>query len=284
MVHHETAVGTGPPTSEPLAQILAKGRPFPAGPGDALVALLGTPVGREGLSRFYQPGFPGIRTFVVQCREAADRSVDFTVVGIARDGMPAWTGERAIARGRDGSLEVHHQFDEVSEVYRSRNVLSDSVQRELDLLGCVGCGPGARITADARGATGYLAALHGFVFADETDEGPPVRSARALEPDGDRAAIIEAAGEVIARVTKGRPVSAEAIAAATEQIRAATSPAAIARVELPSADLAVPDGERDFAGGLGRALLADVALPPPIHIGGRGLCAGLGSMVRSRNW
>ena len=176
-----------------------------------MVLMLGQPVGREGLAKVFQPGFVGIRTFVIQARMAPDQSVDLSFVGIARDGAPVWIADRAFARGRDGSIEIHHTRDDVAPEYRSRNILGETMRREVDLLQSIDAGPNARVTVDADNVGNLVCALHGMVFADETEAGSGVRSVRALEPDGDRPRMIAAAKKICERIGDRNNASSDAI-------------------------------------------------------------------------
>lgn len=244
-----------------LAEQLARGRPLPPGAAEALTLLLGTPVSRDGLSRFFQPSFRGVRTYVIQARAAPDRSVDLTIVGVARDGTPAWTAERAFITGGDGSLEIHHRLDETDTNYRSRNVLVDTFRRELELLSTLETGPNGRVTVDAQGIGSYVCALHGFVFADETEEGPPLRSSRASEPDGDAQRMRTAAAAIMKRLALRFDVDPSALRKTLDRLAAAALPIDIAKVELAGTSFEIPDTVRGLVGGLGRALMLDQELP-----------------------
>lgn len=259
----EELVGSRPAV-ETLLEALGKGRPLPAESATALTRLLGLEPRLEGLSRLFQPGFPGIRTFVVDLHEAPDQAVEFTLVGIARNGRPVWTGTRAFAFGRDGSLEIHRGYDEIDKEYRSRNITVDLMQRELDLLELLRRGPNPRLTIDAEGVGRYICALHGFVFADETDEGPPVRSWRSLEPTGDRAALAQAARAFVPRYGERARVGRIAIEEALGQIEVARYPWDFARLSFPG----VPGGLEGTDEGqmnvtdLGRGFLLSKETPP----------------------
>ncbi len=244
-----------------LAALLAKGRPLPADVSAALGAMLGTPVAKEGLSRFFQPSFPGVRTYVIQASVAPDRSVDITIVGVARDGTPAWTAQRAFTRGRDGSLEIHHTLDETLESYRSRNVLVDTFRKQLELLTTLDTGPNGRITVDAQDVGSYVCALHGFVFADETDDGPPIRSERASAPDGDRQRMITAAEPLLIALARRHGVEAAAVDKAIAESKNARLPIDFAKLVLAGAHYEVPPTVRGLVSGSGRALMLDPSLP-----------------------
>ncbi|MEL6185284.1 MAG: hypothetical protein AAFU79_11730, partial [Myxococcota bacterium] len=187
------------PGPQKLAGDLAAGEPFPPAIDRALKSVLGRPVSRDGLARLFQPSFPGVRAFVIEPRVAPDRAVEITVVGVARNGRPVLHGQRAFALGRDGSLELHRGFDRIDTGFQHRNITVDLVNRELELLRLCRRGPSTRVTFDAEGVGRYMAALHGFVFADETDDGPPVRSNRPFAPEGDRQNLIEAAVQFLER-------------------------------------------------------------------------------------
>ncbi len=249
------------PADPALAEILAKGRALPPGPDRALRSMLGVPVGRDGLARALAPSFPGLKTHVVQARITPDRSVDLTLIGVARDGAPVWVAGRSFARGRDGSIELHHCSDELHPDLRRRNVHVDAVRRELDLLRGLDTGPAARVTIDAEGDTAYAAALHGFVFADETEAGPPVRSHHALAPDGDRRRWCEWAVLQLRRIGGRLGVPPDRLHEAERALIAATTPAEILQLELPGAALPVPEDEAEFVGRLGRALLLTSGAP-----------------------
>src|SRR5687767_13511816 len=134
-----------------LLKAIGKGKKLDEDVAEALSRLFGIPVGQEGLSRVFQPGFPGIRIFAVEARVAHDQAVEIQLVGIARDGAPVWWGSRAFVRGRDGALELHLEDERIEESYRSRNLTVDLVQRELDLITLVGDGAASRVTIDAHG-------------------------------------------------------------------------------------------------------------------------------------
>jgi hypothetical protein len=217
-------------TAGALIKVLGKGRRLAVDVGEALERLFGTPVGNEGLSRLFQPGFPGVRTFVVEARLAPDQAVEMTLVGIARDGAPVCTSSRAFVRGRGGALEIHHGFQEIDEAYRSRNITVDLIQRELDILELVDTGPSSRITIDAEGVGHYICAIHGFIFADESEEGPPVRSVRALDPGGDRQMVIEASRLIVERIAQRRSASERALKGALAELEKVQVPWDLARL------------------------------------------------------
>ena len=177
----------------PLLERLAKGQPMEPRAAAATRRLLGRELSLEGLSRLFQPSFPGVHLFAVGVRVAPDQAVEVSLVGVSREGRPVWTGSRAFVRGRDGSLEIHRGFDSVHPDFQSRNITTDVLGRELEMMRLFDAGPSARITLDADGVGRYVFALHGFAFADTTDEGPPLRSHRAFEPDGDRERLAKAA-------------------------------------------------------------------------------------------
>ena len=251
------------PGVQSLVETLSKGRPLPAESAEALARLVGVRPGLEGLSRLFQPGFPGIRTFAVDIHAAPDQAVELTLVGVARDGKPVWTGTRAFAYGRDGSLEIHRGFDEIDPDYQSRNITVDLMQRELDLLALLRRGRSSRLTIDAEGVGRYICALHGFIFADETEEGPPVRSSRSLDPTGDREALTLAARAFVERFGLRREMGRIAIEVTLEQISRATSPWDLARLRYPDAR-ALPDSDEGAMGvtELGREFLLAKETPP----------------------
>lgn len=230
----------------------------------ALKRLIGHDVGREGLSRLFQPTFPGVRTFAIEARVAPDQSVEITLLGIARNGRPVWTGKRAFVRGRDGSLEIHRGFDEVDAAYQSRNITTDLMRRELELLEAFGAGPSSRLTIDAEGVGRYVCALHGFEFADETEQGPPVRSVRAFEPDGDRLRLQKAAVRLAERSAEHFKVGRLALEATLEQIHQAVHPWDFARVTLPGMPKLKAEGDDGDmgVGAFGRDLLLSDTTPP----------------------
>jgi hypothetical protein len=260
MVQAQDARGSGS-TTESIIEGLGKGRQLRADASRALSLLLGVPAGREGLSRFFQPGFPGVRSFALEARAEPDQTVDFTVVSIARDGAPVAVARRSLLAGREGALEIHHEHDEVEPAYRSRNLVVDNLRRELALLESVRTGPGSRITIDAEGAGRFLAAMNGAVFADETDEGPSTRSVRARDPTSDRARMIEAGAAFVERLGHKHALAAADVARAVSAIRAATLPWAVARVALLGlpTDLAATDG--GLAGNVGRMFLSSEEAP-----------------------
>lgn len=216
-----------------LLESLHKGARLPAESATALSRLLGLEPGLEGLSRLFQPGFAGLRTFVVDIHTAPDQAVEFTLVGVARDGGPVWTGTRAFAFGRDGSLEINRGYDEIDEGYRSRNITVDLMRREMELLALLQRGANPRLTIDAEGVGRYICALHGFVFADDTPEGPASRSSRAFVPSGDRAALAEAARVFIRRSGEHKNVGRIAIEEALKQVDVAQDPWDFACISFP---------------------------------------------------
>ena len=232
---------------------LHRGRALPSGPGEAMVRLLGRPVGREGLSKALQSSFPGARTFAVETRVAPDQSVDFTVVAVARNGEPVYVGRRALSRGRNGCLELHHVDDEVSPEYRSRGILIDTIECEIALLASIS--PRARITLDAHETGGYLAALHGCVFADETDEGPPARSKRARVRGSDRERILEAAPPIIENAVRRAGGNDLTVAAVMRQLQQFQTPEDLLQLGLQDNEYEVSEAQVGFASGIGRALL-----------------------------
>lgn len=279
-----------------LIKAIGKGRRLPDDTGEALQHLFGCAVGLEGLSRLFQPGFPGVRAFAIEARVAEDRAVELTVVGVARDGSPVWTSARAFVRGRDGGLEIHHGSNEIAPEYRSRNITVDLIQRELDLLSLLATGTsdrgarGSRITIDAEGTGSYICALHGFVFADETPEGPPVRSARALDPVGDRPRLLASVPPIVERAATRLGASAAATERALAAAERARTPWDLLRItfELPADDpkqLAEGDDGEMRVGALGREILLARELPSwraALYPGGPGEPERLGDEYRRR--
>ena len=246
------------PTVDALMEAVGKGRALEPEAAEALERLLGVGVSLDGLSRLFSPGFPGIRTFAIEVRVAPDHAVELTLVGVARDGSPVWSGTRAFASGRDGSLEIHRGFDVIDPAYQSRNITVDLMQRELDLLALVDRGHSSRLTIDADEVGCYVCALHGFSFADETEEGPPVRSSRALDPPGDRARLLAAAPAFVERIATQKPsIGRIAIESALEQFRRAETPWDFARAVLTGdePELAEGDDGEMGVGSLGRGFL-----------------------------
>ena len=230
---------------------------------EPLMRLLGRPVALEGLSRLFQPTFPGLRAFAIGVRATPDRSVELTLVGIARDGEPVWTGTRAFCRGPGGGLEIDLGFDEVDPRYQSRNITVDTMTRELQLLRSLDGGPNCRLTIDAEGAGRYVCALHGFVFADETDEGPSPRSRRAMSPAGDRQRIQQAGRNFVLAQAKRLGLGKLAIEDAIDQLERSASGWDLARLSFSDvpASVEVDSDEGLGVGALGRALLLDDSTP-----------------------
>lgn len=226
--------------------------------------LLGVDCSRDGLARLFQPSFPGVRAFVVQPRVAPDQAVEITLVGIARDGRPVWTGTRAFVLGRDGSLEIHRGFDEIEPAFQHRNTTVDLIQRELELLELTGRGDNCRLTIDAEGVGRYLCALHGFVFADETDEGPPVRSNRPFDADSDRLRLIEAAERYLEEVGSRLGLGRIAIEGARDRARRSTTAQELARLAFSGVSPQPVEGTDGEAGAtvLGRDFLLARDTPP----------------------
>lgn len=250
---------TGP---ESLLEVLARGRPLPEEPARALQRLLGLRPGLEGLSRLFQPRFHGVRAFVVAVYESADQGVDLTLVGIARTGRPVWTGSRAFIPGRDGSLEIHRGFDMIDPDYQSRNITVDVLQRELDLLALVGRERAGRLTLDAEGIGKYVFALHGFIFADETEEGPSTRSTRPLDLTPDRTRLLEAAKPILSRLAERRGLGKIAIESALDEASRCRVPWDFARLHLGDAPACpTPQDAELGVGNIGRALLLSDRAP-----------------------
>ncbi|MBI2378194.1 MAG: hypothetical protein HYV07_29605 [Deltaproteobacteria bacterium] len=254
---HRTDRGLDGAPPEGVAATLARGRPLRDDAGEALERLLGTFVGKEGLSRAVQPGFPGLRTYVVMERAATDRVVEFTVAGVSREGEPVYFGSRAIGLCRDGSLELHHGYDEVDPEFRSRNVFADSLERELALLTELGRGPRPRLTADGEGTGRYVCALHGLMFADETEQGPPIRT-RVQPGPPDRFRLVDHFVRFAARQTQHQRLPDGAHAEVVQKARACRTPLDFAGVDVQGGGFD-PAGENELGGAsLGRAaLLAD---------------------------
>lgn len=271
-----------------LLDSLALGRPLEPSAAHALESLIGYHVGLEGLSRLFQPSFPGVKTFAIEERAAPDQAVEITLVGISRDGRPVWTGTRAFVRGRDGSVEIHRGFDEVDLEYQSRNITTDLMQREVELLELFGGGPTSRLTIDADGVGRYVCALHGFVFADETPEGPPVRSVRAFDPDGDRVRLRRAAERLAHKTAKRLEIGKLALEATLERVGRAHHPWDFARVPMDGMPRLRADGDDGELGvsAFGRMLLLSdetpawrAALPLRMH---DAECRRLGREYRRR--
>ena len=250
---------TGP---ESLLEILTRGRALPEESGRALQRLLGVRPGLEGLSRLFQPRFHGVRAFVIAVHEASDQAVDMTLVGISRTGRPVWTGSRAFVPGRDGSLEIHRGFDTIDPEYQSRNITVDVIQRELDLLALVSRGKSGRLTLDAEGIGKYVFALHGFVFADESEDGPSTRSSRPLEPTPDRTRLLESAKPILSRLAEERGLGKIAIESALEEAARCRVPWDFARLHFGDAPPkpSSPDAELGV-GDVGRELLLNQETP-----------------------
>jgi hypothetical protein len=270
-----------------LIKAIGKGRHLPEEASEALERLFGCPVGLEGLSRLFQPGFPGVRAFVVEPRVSPDQAVEVTIVGIARSGAPVWTTARAFVRGRDGWLEIHHGYNEIDPAYRSRNITTDLMQRELDILALLQQGPASRITIDAEDIGSYVCALHGYVFADETEEGPPVRSARALDSSQDRARMIAAAPPIIERIAQKHGLGKSAIDNACADLSCAEAPWDLLRLTLPGMkpERAEGDDGELGVGALGRELLLSKDLPgwrAALYLEGHHEARALGDEYRKR--
>lgn len=255
------------PVASPASQLaddLGAGEVFPPAIDRALKSVLGRPVSRDGLARLFQPSFPGVKAFVIEPRVAPDRAVEITVVGVARDGRPVVRGHRAFALGRDGSLELHRGFDRIDPGFQHRNITVDLVNRELELLRLCRRGPSTRVTLDAEGVGRYMAALHGFVFADETDDGPPVRSNRPFAPEGDRQNLIEAAIQFLEREARRLGVGRIALESAIDVAREARTAWDLAQLEFPGQPTALAEGGdgRHGTTRLGRSFLLDPETPP----------------------
>lgn len=243
---------------------LRQGRPLPPEIARALRDLLGLECSLDGLARLYQPSFPGVRAFVIHPRVAPDRAVELTILGVARDGRPAWTASRAFVLGRDGSVEIHRGFDEIAPAYQNRNATIDLLHRELELLALARRGPSSRLTSDAEGVGRYLCALHGFVYADETDEGPPVRSNRPFDAEVDRERLVEAAERYLEDAGRRLGLGRLAIEGAQEEARKARAPWDLARLRFVGVEPRRADGVDGAIGvtALGRDFLLARETPP----------------------
>ncbi|MBK8011491.1 MAG: hypothetical protein IPK13_09080 [Deltaproteobacteria bacterium] len=248
---------------EALLRAPIKGPPLTPDVHDAAQRMLGAPMSLEHLSRIFQPTFPGVRVFAVEVRLTPDAALEITLVGVDRSGHPVFTGARTLAEGRDGSLELHRGLDHVVDAYQTRNITIDLLDRELELLRCCDSGPAARLTTDAEGADRYAYALRGFVFADETDEGPPMHSVRALDPASDRHRLIEASKGVVESAARRQGLGRIAIEAAWEQFGSARTPWDLARVTLPSAQPLYAEGDDGEmgVGAMGREYLLSPEAP-----------------------
>lgn len=259
--------------ADAVTDLLGKGRPFEPAVDQAWFRLLRTPVGREGLSRIFQPGFPGVRSFVVDAHLEPDGAIAFIVACVARDGVPAFIGRRTLARGRLGSIELHRGVDELNPAYKSRNITTDLIRRELELLGATSGASVPRMTLDAEDAARYLSALHGFVFADETEEGSPARSRRARDRSSDRERLAEAARAFARRLAARHAAPTAELESLERQIEACRHPIDFARLDLPSAALEPTPGEGPEARPFGRAFLLDRDTPgyrAALHVAGEG--------------
>lgn len=247
------------PSPEEWSRIdrLSDGRPLPDRIARSLYELLGLECSRDGLARLFQPSYPGVRAFVIEPRVAPDRAVEITLVGVARSGRPVWTGTRAFVLGRDGSLEIHRGFDEIEPDFQHRNTTVDLMRRELELLRLTRRGPSSRLTIDAEGVGRYLCALHGFVFADETTEGPPVRSNRPFDPEVDRTRLIEAAERYLEEAGARLGLGRIAIEGGVEEARQARTAWDLARLRFAGAAPRPVEGSDGAAGAtaLGRDFL-----------------------------
>ncbi len=242
---------------------LSKGASVRRDAAEPLRRLLGRDAGLEGLSRLFQPSFPGVRTFAIGVRATPDHAVELTLVGVARNGEPIWTGTRTFSRGPAGALEIHLGFDEVDPRYQSRNITVDVITSKLALLQRLDGGPSCRLTIDAEGTGRYVCALHGAMFADESEEGTSPRSGRAMDPDGDRQAIIEAGKSIIPGLAKRRGLGKLAIEDAIEQLERARTGWDFARLSFSEAPGSVEVDSDEGMGvrSLGRTLLLDEGTP-----------------------
>ena len=242
---------------------LAKGRRFERDISQGIFNLFGVDVSADGLAGLFQPSFPGVRCFVVQPRLAPDRAVEITLVGISREGRPMWTGTRAFVLGRDGSFELHRGFDQIHPSFRHRNITVDLIHRELNVLRIARRGPTSRITIDAEKVGRYLCAIHGFVFADETNEGPPLRSNRPFAPDEDRDRLVSAAEKFLDEVGRQTGRGRLAIESAQEEARKARAAWDLARLSFPGEPPDFLESDEGQAGitKLGREFLLAESTP-----------------------
>ena len=244
-----------------FAEYLSQGTKFPQEIAVALERIFGQAVSKEGLSKVFQPQFAGIKPYVVQTRLTSNRFVEFLVVGVARDGRAIWSAERSIGFGRDGSVELHHGNDFVDENFRPQNILNDCLENEIQLLNDLDSGPNPRITFDAHGEKSYRGALHGAVFADDTDEGPPVQSSRALDPDGDRRQVIASAKSMLKGLAEKQGLPAHEVQRASEQIEKIETPYDLAQLHIEQFRGDISTQDRRYAYPLGRALCLGKKLP-----------------------
>ncbi|MEE2901529.1 MAG: hypothetical protein VYC39_04335 [Myxococcota bacterium] len=242
-------------------EYLSQGIQFPHEIAIVLERLFGQAVSKEGLSKVFQPQFAGLKPYVVQATLTSNRFVEFLVIGIARDGRPIWSAERSIGLGRDGSIELHHGNDFVDEDFRPQNILNDCLENEIQLLQDLDAGPNPRITFDAHGEKSYKGALHGAVFADDTDEGPPVQSIRALEPDGDKRQVINSAVTMLRGLAEKQGLPAQEVERAAKQIENIKTPFDLAQINIDQFRGTISEEEKKFASPLGRALCLGKKLP-----------------------
>lgn len=238
------------------------GRPLPPNVEAGLQNLLGVRFSLEGLSQLFQPGFPGARTFAIETTRTPDHAIETTLVGVLRDGRPAWTSKRTFVLGRDGALEIHSEADQVSPEVKSRNITVDLIRRALDVLALLDRGETARLTVDASNEGRYVCALHGFVFADETPEGPPVRSDRPFDSTVDREVLRQHAQAYGHAWVKKRDIDAAAWSEVETQLERARTPWDFLRLAFHEEDrIDDDDGELEVS-PLGRSLLLAPESPP----------------------
>lgn len=240
-----------------ILSLIGRGKRLRRDADETFHDLFGIDVRLEGLSKLFQPSYPGVRTFVIQARATPDRSVEFTLVGIDRGGRPIWVAERAVATGIEGALEIHRGVDQLAPEALGRGIHVHSVMRELELIRLLDGSEGARITADGD----YRAALDGFHFADETPEGPPAAARLNLDPVGDRQRLIEAALHWLQKRDRG--LDSLALEALSTRIHLIQSPWDLAQLKAPIKDPPrMPDEEIELgAGNLGRRILTSSKAP-----------------------
>lgn len=242
---------------------LNDGPPIPPEAQPVFERLLGFPVSLSGLSTLFQPDTTDFRIFAVEVRRAPDFAAECTLIGVRRDGVPAYHARRALTLTATGDLELHHGPNLLTDAARPFAIGERVLEREIDLLEWLSPGAHSRITMDAYGERRFLCAVHGFEFADETEDGPPIRSERALDPEGDRRQLQERAHAFLANLADDKGLGQIERDALDEAISSARYPTDIVRLGAHLSDEANQKlGELgDSKMALGKAVLLDEHAP-----------------------
>jgi hypothetical protein len=246
---------TAPTGVNLLVPQLEKGRRLAPRPEEPLRRWLGADrIGLEGFSRLFQTRLPGVRVFATDVQRPRENTVETTLIGVARNGQPAWHSQITLAESREGALEIHLGPTQIEAAFKERAVLAELIERSLEVLRAVNTSRQSRITTDAEGVRSYEFALHGFDFADKAPEGAPLSSKRALAPAVDLQNLQRSANSFVSRLAEQDKWPEERTAVARQHIDNARTPLDFARLPLPRSSTSEADRSED-PGTLGQLFL-----------------------------